>query len=116
MINKMKTKQENGQFSVVFCNQIEDPANMEQTIEWDIEMRELLLDLEEKIEQGQMGRLPDEIDRLQWREQLLESGDVSSLIKENICITGLNEEVVWDVEDKKFLSPAGRLVAWLLSV
>lgn len=81
---------------------------MPQTIEWEVEMRELLLDLEEKIDQGQMGRLPTGIDRAEWREMLLNTGDISPLITENIYVTGNGEEIIWDVEDPVKLSTTGR--------
>lgn len=39
----------NGQFWSLFMVDQPDPAQMQSGVEWDVEIRELLLDLEEKV-------------------------------------------------------------------
>ncbi|VDK66446.1 unnamed protein product [Cylicostephanus goldi] len=49
VMEKVEAKLANGQFTSLFMVDQADPALMQSGVEWDIEIRELLLDLEEKV-------------------------------------------------------------------
>uniref|UniRef100_A0A1I7TYY9 DDT domain-containing protein n=1 Tax=Caenorhabditis tropicalis TaxID=1561998 RepID=A0A1I7TYY9_9PELO len=63
---------------------IPDPADT-YNIDWDTEMRDLLLDFEEKLDQGLMGSIEKvfKINRSSWRESLRDNGDVVKLLEDN---------------------------------
>ncbi|PIO64285.1 Bromodomain protein [Teladorsagia circumcincta] len=89
-----ETKLANGQFQALFMVGQPDPAEMQSGVEWPIELRELLLDLEEKMEQGLLGRLPSHIDRQTWRDVLLDTGDITSLMDRDVVVKGAQDDVI----------------------
>ncbi|EYC45319.1 hypothetical protein Y032_0432g1357 [Ancylostoma ceylanicum] len=114
VMEKVETKLANGQFWSLFMVDQPDPAQMQSGVEWEVEIRELLLDLEEKIEQGLLGRLPASIDRQQWRDLLLETGDITPLIENSVVVRGAQDEVVWTKEELPRLTDVQKLsVAFL---
>lgn len=78
-----KTVIGNGWDAILMLDQV-DPYQF-GNIDWEAEVKDLLLDLEEKIELGKLGSLSTrfEIDRLDWRRILQETGDVTVLVKED---------------------------------
>ncbi|KAK6738536.1 hypothetical protein RB195_020564 [Necator americanus] len=114
VMKKVESRLANGQFSSLFMVDELDPAQMQSGVEWDVEIRELLLDLEEKIEQGLLGRLPPTIDRQKWRDLLLETGDVTSLIDHDVVVRGAHDELVWTKNELSRLTDVQKLsVAFL---
>ncbi|CAI2336307.1 unnamed protein product [Caenorhabditis sp. 36 PRJEB53466] len=92
-----------------------DPADT-YNIDWDTEMRDLLLDFEEKIEQGQMGSIEKTFSfgRTAWRENLKNQGDVCMLLQTDIRI---GNELAIDLENAKNYSDVKKLaIAFFLII
>ncbi|WKX97823.1 hypothetical protein Q1695_013476 [Nippostrongylus brasiliensis] len=114
VMEKVEAKLANGQFLSLFMVGQEDPALMQSGVDWPIEIRELLLDLEEKIEQGMLGRLPPNVDRQAWRDQLLDAGDTTSLMDSDVVVKGAQDEVIWTKDELPRLTDIQKLsVAFL---
>ncbi|CAB3405396.1 unnamed protein product [Caenorhabditis bovis] len=92
---------ENGEWLEALMTHDTDPGDT-YNIDWEAELRDLLLDFEEKVDQGQMGSLNATfgVDRATWRQHLRESGDVSDLLNVEIKIG--NEVVVTPDDAKQF--------------
>ncbi|VDM60546.1 unnamed protein product [Angiostrongylus costaricensis] len=89
VVVKMIACSTNGQFSLLFMVSHPDPAKMPSGVDWIVEMRELLLDLEEKV--CCLDFLPITNSNLcfvTWRQLLLETGDVSSLMNQDVVVKG----------------------------
>ncbi|CAI5442653.1 unnamed protein product [Caenorhabditis angaria] len=97
ILETTKNSIENGEWIEGLMTNSEDPAES-WNIDWNQELRDLLLDFEEKIEQGQMGSITKTfgIDRIIWRENLKNLGDTMMLLKEDIMI---GNEIVVSIED-----------------
>uniref|UniRef100_A0A8R1DWP1 Histone acetyltransferase n=1 Tax=Caenorhabditis japonica TaxID=281687 RepID=A0A8R1DWP1_CAEJA len=115
ILKETEQMKEDDEWKEQLLTDIADPADT-YNIDWDTEIRDLLLDFEEKIEQGQMGSIEKifSISRWAWRENLKESGDVCILLKESIKI--YNEELV-DTNDMTEYSDVKKLaVAFLMII
>ncbi|CAI4232066.1 unnamed protein product [Auanema sp. JU1783] len=73
-----------------------DPATYKSAIVFEEEMKEILLDLEDKLNRGLVGELPSDIDREAWRKQLEETGDIADTIKEDMY---LRDELIYSLSD-----------------
>ncbi|KAK6026823.1 PHD-finger [Ostertagia ostertagi] len=111
-----ETKLANGQFQALFMVGQPDPAEMQSGVEWPIELRELLLDLEEKMEQGLLGRLPSHIDRQTWRDVLLDTGDITSLMDRDVVVKGAQDDVVWTKDELPRLTEIQKLAVAFLQL
>lgn len=116
VMEKVEAKLANGQFLAMFMVGQPDPSQLPSGVDWSVEMRELLLDLEEKIEQGMLGRLPPHIDRQAWRKQLQETGDVTSLIDRDVVVKGAQDDVVWTKDELPRLTAIQKLAVAFLQL
>ncbi|KAK5967106.1 Bromodomain adjacent to zinc finger domain protein 1A [Trichostrongylus colubriformis] len=116
VMEKVETKLANGQFQALFMVGQPDPAEMQSGVEWPIELREVLLDLEEKMEQGLLGRLPAHIDRQTWRQILLETGDITSLMDRDVVVKGAQDDVVWTKDELPRLTEIQKLAVAFLQL
>uniref|UniRef100_A0A7I4Y4F8 Bromodomain adjacent to zinc finger domain protein 1A n=1 Tax=Haemonchus contortus TaxID=6289 RepID=A0A7I4Y4F8_HAECO len=116
VMEKVETKLANGQLEALFMVGQPDPAEMQSGVEWPIELRELLLDLEEKMEQGLLGRLPSHIDRQTWRQVLLDTGDITSLMDRDVVVKGAQDDVVWTKDELPRLTEIQKLAVAFLQL
>lgn len=116
IMEKLETKLANGQFSSIFMVNHPDPSQMPSGVDWIIEIRELLLDLEEKMEQGMLGRLPLHVDRQQWRQFLLETGDVTSLMNQDVVVKGPQVDIIWTKDELSRLTEIQKLAVAFLQL
>ncbi|KAK6058074.1 PHD-finger [Cooperia oncophora] len=116
VMEKVETKLANGQFQATFMVGQPDPAEMQSGVEWPIELRELLLDLEEKIEQGLLGRLPSHIDRQTWRDVLLDTGDITTLMDQDVVVKGAQDDVIWTKDELPRLTEIQKLAVAFLQL
>eukprot|EP00080_Pristionchus_pacificus_P000461 PDM60481.1 athp-2 [Pristionchus pacificus] len=106
MVERSARKLESGSLAAALMADSPDPFDSECTIDFEKEMRELIVDLEEKIYLGQIGCLPKGIDRTEWKKRLLESGDVTGLIQGDVAIRvegALKEEEEAGDEEQEIL-------------
>ncbi|KJH42715.1 Bromodomain protein [Dictyocaulus viviparus] len=141
VMEKLETKLANGQFLSLFMVNLLDPAQMQSGVDWTIEIRELLLDLEEKVnvlnfslfsnlhsyveiiisnfflmEQGMLGRLPPHVDRQTWRQLLLETGDITPLMNQDVVVKGPQDDVVWTKDELPQLTEIQKLTVAFLQL
>ncbi|CAJ0914464.1 unnamed protein product, partial [Mesorhabditis belari] len=70
LVEKTNNKANNGQLSQSFMEMAEDPAKQENSIKWLDVVIDMILELEEKMTEGFLGRLPSYINREEWRKSL----------------------------------------------
>ncbi|GMR34319.1 hypothetical protein PMAYCL1PPCAC_04514 [Pristionchus mayeri] len=106
MVERSERKFGSGSLGASLMTDAVDPFDEDSSIDFEIEMRELLADLEEKIFLGQIGALPPSIDRVEWRRRLLEDGDVTKMITGDVAIRvegSLKEEEEAGDEEQEIL-------------
>lgn len=115
MIEETEKGVEDGEWKAQLMSLDTDPADS-YNIDWDAEMRDLLLDFEEKIEQGQMGSIEKtfSISRAAWRENLKQLGDVCMLLQEDVFIG--NETAIDIVESKNYSDVKKLAIAFFLII
>ncbi|OZC11716.1 Bromodomain protein [Onchocerca flexuosa] len=92
-----------------------DLADNSVTFDWNREFIDMLLDLEEKVEQGCIGHLAisDIHRREEWRESLIRNRNVTSFIESDIEVFG---ETMFNVDEVKSLSELEHLAIALLQI
>lgn len=107
LLEDSEAAQKDGTWHEALMTEQPDPEDS-YNIDWDTEIRDLLLDFEKKLDEGQMGSVEKKfrISRSDWCENLKKNGDVSGVLKENLKIY---EEDVVELEDVKEMSDAKKL-------
>uniref|UniRef100_A0AAF5RW45 Bromodomain containing protein n=1 Tax=Wuchereria bancrofti TaxID=6293 RepID=A0AAF5RW45_WUCBA len=92
-----------------------DLADNSVAFDWSREFIDMLLDLEEKVEQGCIGHLAinDIRRREEWRESLLQKRNVTSFIESDVEVFG---ETVFTVDEVKSLSELEHLAVAFLQI
>ncbi|CAO4364100.1 unnamed protein product [Caenorhabditis nigoni] len=94
-----------------------DPADT-YNIDWDTEIRDLLLDFEEKLDQGQMGSIEKvfEVNRWEWRQQFKDSGDVTELLKVSEKNIQMLNDLNLDLTTSEEMSDSKKLAIGFFSI
>ncbi|KAL3994071.1 ATP-utilizing chromatin assembly and remodelling N-terminal family protein [Acanthocheilonema viteae] len=92
-----------------------DLADTSVIFDWNREFIDLLLDLEEKVEQGCIGHLAisDINRREEWRESLLQKRNVTSFVESDVEVFG---ETVFTADEVKSLSELEHLAVAFLQI
>ncbi|MCP9261431.1 Bromodomain adjacent to zinc finger domain protein 1A [Dirofilaria immitis] len=92
-----------------------DLADSTVTFDWNREFIDMVLDLEEKVEQGCIGHLAisDIRRREEWRESLIQNRNVTSFVESDIEVFG---ETMFSVDEVKSLSELEHLAIAFLQI
>ncbi|PAV74426.1 hypothetical protein WR25_02425 isoform E [Diploscapter pachys] len=117
VLEKIEKKIERNDWPTIFMADGQEDPNELTNIDFHVEMRDLLLDLEDKLQQGLIGFLDSSIDRQEWRRLLSETGDITSLIKGDIVVkTKEEEEIIYSHDELGRLNPVQKLAIAFLQL